>query len=101
MKPQKTRDLINTLKNLIRHEYAWPGGYQMFAVMDDGAYLCPNCCRAEYRAILSSTKTACNDGFRFMGFGTAAELECREYVDENPEQYSLDYCANCNLILNP
>ena len=27
--------------------YAWPGGYQMYYVTDDGGCLCPNCANGE------------------------------------------------------
>ena len=41
-------------KSLVRAPYAWPGGYPMYAVTDDGAALCKTCCKTEFRSIASS-----------------------------------------------
>ena len=35
--------------------YAWPGGYPLFAVTDDGAALCKCCSRTERAAIGTTT----------------------------------------------
>lgn len=40
---------------LSRNPYAWPGGYPLFAVMDDGGALCHKCCAEEREAIGTTT----------------------------------------------
>ena len=47
----RSRDVA---KYIARERYAWPGGYPLFAVTDDGAALCPDCCKTEYRQIAES-----------------------------------------------
>ena len=44
-----------SVKNAIRNKYAWPGGYPLFIVCDDGAALCPDCAKKEYRQIAHDT----------------------------------------------
>lgn len=41
-------------KYLARHPYTWPGAYPVFAVTDDGAALCKDCVRTEFRRIAQS-----------------------------------------------
>ena len=44
------------VKDIIRHPYAWPGGYPKYAVTSDGAALCKECCRANFRLIAESIR---------------------------------------------
>ena len=39
------------LRKAIRSKYAWPGGYQMYGITTDGAPLCMDCLRSEYKTI--------------------------------------------------
>ena len=39
------------LKEAIRTKYAWPGGYEIYGVTSDGACLCCDCMRSEYRKL--------------------------------------------------
>lgn len=41
--------------------YAWPGGYPVFHITDDGGALCPDCANAEGHV------GGDNDGFRIIG----------------------------------
>lgn len=44
------------IKNLLRSgAYAWPGGYPLFFVTRDGAALCFDCTRAEWRNVVQAT----------------------------------------------
>ena len=48
--------------------YAWPGGYPVFHVCDDGAYLCPKCANApQWRHGGHSDETAWRDGWLIIG----------------------------------
>lgn len=35
--------------------FAFPGGYPRFAITNDGAALCPHCCRSERQSIATTT----------------------------------------------
>lgn len=59
--------ILESVKNAIREPYAWPGGYPVFTIMDDGAMLCPECARANYRQIAESTRDHSRDGWQAIG----------------------------------
>jgi hypothetical protein len=40
---------------LVKEPYAWPGGYPRFAVMNDGAALCHECCKDDRESIATTT----------------------------------------------
>ena len=68
-----------------RERYAWPGGYELFAVCEDGAVLCKDCCRAEYATIARNAHPG--SGWRLIGLDTAETLE-------EPET-----CAHCSATI--
>ena len=37
-----------------RDGYGWPGGYELFAMTDAGRVLCFDCCKTNYRRIVTS-----------------------------------------------
>lgn len=75
---------INQFRAAVRHgPYAWPGGYPLFFICDDGAALCCNCVKSERRNILESIAHNQRDGWRVVG------------QDINQEDPSLT-CENCN-----
>lgn len=47
--------------------YAWPGGYPMYFLTDDGATLCFDCARSELRSITQSIRGKHRDGWRVVG----------------------------------
>ena len=72
------------VKQFIRQPYAWPGGYPMFLIMDDGGAICKDCARAEWPLICGSTRSNTSDGWRAEGVGVNwedADLIC-------------DHCSN-------
>lgn len=75
--------ILRTVRNAIRHPYAWPGGYPVYTVLADGALLCRECARRNYRRIADDTRNQ-DDGWRALG---AMIL----YETEQPE-----YCGDCN-----
>lgn len=82
---------IQQTKELIRHPYAWPGGYEVLFIMDDGETLCHDCARKEFKCIVWSMKNKVNDGWRIVGFSTLGnDIESTE---DNPL-----YCAHCNKV---
>ena len=73
------------VKDIIRHPYACPGGYERIAITDDGGLLCHRCVKDNYRLILGSSQ---RDGWHVEGFDLV------ENYDEEPI-----YCDNCGKFL--
>ena len=48
-------------KYVARTRYAFPGGYELYAITDDGGLLCHDCCKTEFHQIASSYE---GDGWR-------------------------------------
>ena len=71
------------VREFIRQPYAWPGGYPLYLVMNDGECLCKKCAKANYRSISDSTRHKSRDGWDAHG------------VDVNYESNDL-YCAHCS-----
>lgn len=74
---------IEKLKTFIRHPYAWPGGYPIFAIMGDGEALCRVCARTEYKRIVADTMQRYDLSFQVIA------------TDINYEDQDL-YCCCCN-----
>lgn len=84
---------VKQLKEDVRHPYAWPGGYEVAFVTSDGAILCHDCVRQNFREVLESTKKHISDGWHVVGkMYEAVSADCAREVD--PELVS--YCAQCN-----
>ena len=67
--------------------YAWPGGYPLYAVAQDGEALCFDCLRTEYRQILWAVKNEDkHSGWRIIG------------IDTNWEDPSLR-CTHCSKLI--
>lgn len=75
------------LKRVIRDKYAWPGGYEMFGITSDGAVLCCDCMRKEFRQIAWSRLHDVNDGWKVEAIGHDGELD------------DTTYCDHCNKFL--
>jgi hypothetical protein len=74
---------VNNVKEFARHKYAWPGGYPMFAITNDGGCLCHKCVKDNYRIIRESQRDDSRDGWQV------------EAIDINWEDAEL-VCDNCN-----
>jgi hypothetical protein len=79
----KTRDSIDSVKNIIRNPYAWPGGYTKMMVMVDGESMCADCVKDNYRLILRATRDNDRSGWQ------------AHTADIHWEGAPM-YCANCN-----
>ena len=66
-------------KEIVKNPYAWPGGYPLFAITDDGGCLCAKCCEIEGECIDGSYT---GDGWHIVA------------LDVNWEDDSL-YCDHC------
>ncbi len=74
------------LKDAIRQKYVWPGGYAILLLTSDGALLCCDCARKEYRSISHSTRHNLKDGWNVYGIQTSAEIN-------DPETEFCDHCS--------
>ncbi len=77
---------LEQVKDAIRHPCAWPGGYPVYTIMTDGALLCPQCARENYRQIVHATKTRARSDWQAAG----ADV----YWEGEPEP-----CGHCGKLL--
>ena len=74
---------ILDIKNTIRNPYAWPGGYPLYMIADDGGCICTNCAKDNFKLIADSVIRGISDGWKVVA------------IDINYEDDSL-HCGNCN-----
>lgn len=72
-----------------RQRHAWPGGYEMAAVCNDGELLCNDCCWKEYKYIAHAGNDR-NNSWLVAGLVNASEIE--PDVD-NPLSHSCSHCG--------
>jgi hypothetical protein len=84
MKPK----IDSRIKQAIREEFAWPGGYPLFILLSDGEVLCPSCAKQEYRQLVQATKDQDTSGWRPV----AADIN---WEDEEMA------CCHCNEFIEP
>jgi len=59
---------ISDFRAAVRHgPYAWPGGYPLYFLCDDGAALCCDCAKAERRNVLEAIACKARNGWRVVG----------------------------------
>ena len=51
------------LKDIVRAPYAFPGGYPKFLVTTDGACICKDCAKTEFKTLMRSTLRDDRDGW--------------------------------------
>lgn len=84
-------DIIQAVKEAIRAPYAWPGGYQKSIICNDGAALCPECAKKNFRSIVDDTKNNNRTGWDVAGVdilwegGNTCE-NCNVNLDAYPEE---------------
>ena len=74
---------IVAARYVVKHRYAWPGGYPLALVMHDDAILCSSCAEQEWENILWSWVHDCHDGWKPSGIT----------IINDPA--SDDVCAHC------
>jgi hypothetical protein len=75
---------ISDFRAAIRQgNHAWPGGYPLFFICDDGGALCPKCAKTERRNIVEAIAYNLAGGWRVSG------------IDINWEDTTL-FCDHCN-----
>jgi len=73
----------NRVKEAIRTKYAWPGGYPLYLITADGAALCVDCGKTEFKQIAWDWTRKQSTGW------------CAIAVEVNWEDTSL-YCDHCS-----
>ena len=64
-----------SVRDAIRSPYVWPGGYPVYTVLSDGAMLCPECARENYRKIAWETRNHVDGGWQAAGVQVLWETE--------------------------
>jgi hypothetical protein len=70
-------DFKATLRN---GAYAWPGGYPIFLLANDGVSLCFECGRKEARNVINAISNKRNDGWRVVACNINYEDSDMTYV---------------------
>lgn len=86
MRSMENKKNIETLKDIIRRPYTWPGGYERAAVTTDGGLLCHRCLKEEYHNVLHSTMHQYNDGWEVAGQVIVEEFDAPIYCDHCSSQ---------------
>lgn len=79
------------IEKVATERFAWPGGYALGLVMDDGACLCGACVAAEKDRILESTRNKDGDGWTAEGVFHADADDARD--DESHPPTTCDHCG--------
>lgn len=79
-------EVVQAVKEFIRHPVAWPGGYPKVLFMADGEYLCSKCAKENYRLISAATRAGLRDGWKAAG--------CDIHWEGEPLQ-----CAHCSTLI--
>ena len=72
-------------------QFAWPGGYQRFFVMDDGESMSFAAARENRRSILNAIANRVNDGWRVVGCDINyedADMVCCHTGEPIPASYA-------------
>ena len=72
-------------------KYAWPGGYEILLIMDDGETVCFDCAVDNRNQIEDALEARWNDGWKPAGWMLAEEM------DLSPGEAVL--CAHCNRVI--
>jgi len=71
---------------LVAEPFAWPGGYPLYAITDDGGCLCHRCCKNESATIAASFK---GDGWHVVALDVNwdSALTCNHCGESIPSAY--------------
>lgn len=67
----KKLKITKALKHAIRTGYAWPGGYTLFTIMNDGGCLCMGCTKRNWHGIAHDTIKGWRTGWDAAGVDAA------------------------------
>lgn len=81
---------LRAAKEFARAPFAWPGGYPKAAITADGAALCSECVKSEWRQVAAESFDNLNCGFRVSGIEINwenSELFCDHCGEKIPAAY--------------
>lgn len=81
---------LNMAKQIAREKYAWPGGYPLLAVTNDGALLCADCVKKNFREIVWDILNNCNSGWHVVAI--THEAVSPDCTDDDYKSYC-DHCG--------
>ena len=84
-------ELMRRVRDAIRYPSAWPGLYPHYVLLSDGAYLCRQCARENYRAL--------SDAAREPEYRTGWEPVGVDVLWEYEDPASPETCVNCYAVL--
>lgn len=70
------------LRQLIRQQFAWPGGYEIYFITYDSEVICADCARSNYREIALDRRTRTNTGWLVRWAETADWLDESIHCDQ-------------------
>jgi len=82
---------IHNVKEAIRHPYAFPGGYPLYAITDDGP-ICCTCLSVEFKNICYSMNEDLDDGWnvKAIAINYESEILCDSCGNEIEKAYEND-----------
>lgn len=87
-----TKQLREALRN---GEYAWPGGYRLAFITDQGELVSFQAVRDDYRAFAESTRRRQRDGYRITGCANLETFEGSVVCDVSGELLKPE-CDDCD-----
>ena len=90
---------VDVVQMVARERYAWPGGYVLCGLTADGALLCSQCIRSEYRNVLHSTKHGMRDGWQIISWEADCNFDHDSDDIDNPNSICGTRCAHCDTPL--
>jgi hypothetical protein len=90
-----TLDILKAVKQAIRQPYAWPGGYPLSIICNDGGLLCPDCARKNWQGICHDTLKGWRTGWDVAGVEISWEGgnqcdHCNANLDAYPSEQEVE-----------
>lgn len=76
---------VDIAKYVARTKYAFPGGYELYAITDDGGVLCHDCCRSQFEYIVYSCG---NDGWKVVAVDSTVNCDMEDL-----------HCDHCSKLI--
>ena len=83
----------NVLCHALKNPYAWPGGYEVLIVCNDGGLLCAECVKKEARRIMSDIRDGYDTGW--YPAGTVIEAVSPDCTGEE----LMNTCDHCGKMV--
>jgi hypothetical protein len=81
---------LKALRLVTRLQYAWPGGYEMYAITADGDIVCADCLKAEYELYYRSTRNNERDGYAVDTADAECNIDGKVYCDICGKHFGMD-----------